>query len=61
MKIETEEEYEKTMSQIEEMWDKMKLETPETEKGKQFLELCDAVKEYDNIHYPIPEPEENEN
>lgn len=58
MKIETEEEYKKAMSEIDEKWDEMELETLETEKGKQFSELSKAVQEYEEIHYPIPEPDE---
>ena len=59
MKIETEEEYKKAMSEIDEKWDEMELETLETERGKQFLELCKAVQEYENIHYPILDSGEN--
>jgi len=58
MKIETEEQYHSILETIEEMWETVE-ELPKEDQTK-FKNLCDAVKDYEDIHYPIPEPEENE-
>jgi len=56
MKIETEEEYDKFCEEVYKMMD----ETFEmdSDKAKEYLEKCKAIEDYEDIHYPIPEPDD---
>lgn len=54
MLISTEDEYESALKEVEPFFDipegQLKKGTPECER---FLQLCDAIYQYEEIHYPI--------
>lgn len=54
MKIKTEKEYNKICSEVSDMFDE-KFEV-DSDRAKLFLEKCKEIKDYDDIHYPIPKP-----
>lgn len=47
--IKTEEEYKEILSKIEELFDAK----PNTEKGKELLELVKLIEEYEDKNYPL--------
>ena len=57
MKINTEEEYDQALKDIERLWD---ISEESIENFDLFNNLVDAVEEYEEIHFPIPEPSEED-
>lgn len=52
--IKTEVQYNDYLKRIDELWDKVE---PGTEEGNEFELLCFLVEKYEDVHFPIPDPD----